>query len=109
MPASGMLGSGSAAACPVERPRELLDVERIAAAFPMKGGCVDGSDGLAEELPRLGRRQRAELDAGQHGRAMCALESAKETLRQLAGAERRAPMSTAAAGGRRSSAPEQLY
>ena len=74
----------AARAVPVRRParraRELLEVERVAAALAVEhGGVVD-----AEQLARLRRRQRHEVEPRERAGALRALERAREPLGDLA-------------------------
>ncbi len=90
-PVSEISGAGVAPPCALERPGELLEVERVAAALLVEDGCVGGVDAFAEKLSRLGGRQSAELDPGQRRRTMRPLERGRKTLRRLAGADAPAP------------------
>ena len=67
----------------LERAGELLEVEGVAAALLVEGGCAGGVDPLAEKLSSLIPRQRVELDPGQRLRAMCPLERGCQTLWRL--------------------------
>ncbi len=73
-------GSGRAEPRPVERARELLEVEGIAAALLVERGRVDAA---AEQLARLLQRQRLELEPREASGAVRALEGGRQALRAL--------------------------
>ena len=66
-----------------ERPGELLEIERVAAALLVESACGVVVDGFAEELLSLAARQSADFDAEQCPRAVCPLERGGEPLRRL--------------------------
>ncbi len=68
----------------VERPRELLEIERVAAALLVEA-AASTVDRVAEQLSGLGGRQRAELDAGQHAGALRPLERGRRAARAADG------------------------
>ena len=72
----------------VERSRELLEVERVAAALLVQRVRVDEVDRVAQQLASLGLREGVELDADQRAGTLRPLERGQEPLRLLARAER---------------------
>ena len=89
----------------LEHPRELLKIERVAAALLEEGGRLDRFDSFAEEGTRLDGTQRSELDPGQHALAIGPLERGRQAVWQSGADDQPTAIRTAAAGGRRSSAP----
>jgi hypothetical protein len=65
-----------------------LEIERIAAALLVERSRGCGIHPVAEELARLVRRQRTELDARQRPVAMSVLQGGPEALGCLPGAQR---------------------
>ena len=63
-----------------ERSGELLEIERVAAAFLIESGCGVVIDRFTEELSSLVARQGANIDAQQCPRAVRSLERAGEAL-----------------------------
>ncbi len=103
-PASDVSSCAADAAGAVERPRELLEVEGVAAALLVEDRRVGAVDRVAEQLSSLLGAERAELDAGQRP-ARCARSSAAESRSGTWRGRTASAMSTGAAGGRRRSAP----
>ena len=64
----------------VGRPRELLEVEGIAATLQVKRVRVGRGDRIAQELTRLLRAERAQLDPSQQVGAPGPLESTRQAL-----------------------------
>ena len=69
----------------VERARELLEVEGIAAALLVQRGRVDA---VSQELARLLERERRELEPREPSRAVGAFERSGQPLRALSWADR---------------------
>ena len=69
----------------LERARELLEIERVAAALLVQGLRLGSVDGSAEKVARLGAGQRAKLDARQCRGTLSALERGREALWHLPG------------------------
>ena len=67
---------GRCSARAAERPGELLEIERVAAALGVEDARVDAIDRVAQQLARLVGAERAELDAGQQVRRASARSSA---------------------------------
>src|SRR5204862_4505253 len=61
-----------------ERPRKLLEIERIAAALLIENGGL-----LTNELPSFERGQRAELDLDHRSRAIGPFNCDRQALRHL--------------------------
>jgi hypothetical protein len=79
------LGDRSVAA---ERPRELLEIERVTAALVVEHGYVGRVDLFTQKLASLDGRQSGELDAGQCCLTMRPLKGNRQTRRHLPGAHR---------------------
>ena len=82
--ADGVVGTAVGA---LRRARQLLEVERVARALLVERLCHGTGHGRAEQLARLVRAQRPELQPRDHSRAACALERSAEALVQLARAQ----------------------
>ena len=93
------LGSGSLSVIALERPGELLEVERVAAAFLVEDGRSGGVDPVGEKLTGLGLREAADLDPRQCRRPMRPLERRRKSPRHLVLADRKRDED---GGGRRS-------
>ena len=65
-----------------ERPRKLLEIERIAAALVIENGGL-----LTDELPSFERGQRTELDPCYRPRAIGTFNCGRKALRQLVWAD----------------------
>ncbi len=73
-------------ACPAlesERSRELLEIERVAAALLVESGCGGAFDSVAEELTSLPARKRADFHAEQCPHAVRPLERGGDAFRRL--------------------------
>jgi len=68
-----------------ERPGELLEVERVAAALLIHGRGLGGIERLAQELAHLSEAERAEHDPAKPTLAARPLERGGQPLRHLAG------------------------
>ena len=68
-----------------ERPRELLQIERVAAALIEESGCSGRADRLTEEFSGLAARQGADLDAHECAHPLRSLECGGDALRRLTG------------------------
>ena len=68
----------------MERPGELLEIERVAAALFVEVGRPGRADSFTEIGTRLGGTQGPELDPGQFCLAMCPLERNQQAFRRLA-------------------------
>ena len=66
-----------------ERSRELLEIERVAAALLVESGRGGAFDRVAEKLPSLAARQRADFHAEQCPRAVRPLQRGGDALRRL--------------------------
>ena len=82
---SGDCGSCAGA---VEHPRQLLEIERVAAALLEELCRSRPADRLAEELAGFAARERRQLKAMQRPGAVRSLDRREEPLRHLAGAHR---------------------
>jgi hypothetical protein len=72
----GQLGrAGTSRRCEIPHPRELLEVERVAAALLVQRRRLGGIDCLTEKSTHLGGTQCPKLNAGQHPAAMCPVDN----------------------------------
>jgi hypothetical protein len=72
----------------VERPRQLFEVEGVAAALQVQDVRVDAVGRIAQQLSRLLDAERAELDAGELVLARRPLERGRQAVRHVARAHR---------------------
>ncbi len=72
--------------CAIQRPDQLLEVERIAAGLLVELVGDGGVDALPQKLVCLSQRQRSELETDESAGSMCPLEGGRQTIRRLPGA-----------------------
>src|SRR5207244_5342742 len=82
------LGRGDGRTVAAERPRQLLEIERVSTALVIEYGRIGNLDLLTEKLSSLERRQSGELNALQRCRAMSPFKPDGTTLRHLLRSDR---------------------